>query len=1213
MRKLRKIFHKAVACLCCLSQLTVFSTTLTSAEVSPANPSTGKIVVRETSDSGTILQEAIFTLTNQKDGAIVSQKTDSQTGDITFTDLVPGTYILTETQSPVGYHPSKKQWLVNVKENGETIVSGDGVTEREEVLSPNYPQEGVYEDDKTKYNFIPVDGSQIGEQHKAWNPEPSERIIDEGTLSKKIYKVNDLEENSYGIELTVSGETTESEKTTIEEGVITDPIGEMIELQLGKDGLFDSTDYTLKGSDGSYLENGQAIGGPQKDGGVLKQAQVSYDDETKTLRVTGLTLGTDEQITLTYNIHLNPQFTSHTLYSTNGRTTLHPKGVESEIVRDFPIPQICDFSIYKNLNIREYPEITVPKERKLGKIEFRKYAFDTSVNDQGQLLENNKKLYLEGGQFELWKLNPITGHYEKDNNHKIEISAAKTGKFVFDKISPGQYRVKEIVSPPGYKDTHGAFVAEFTYTEAAEFENVTPTTKEIKNVIGGDGKVELTKMSRENGVEDILPGATFVIKDSKGNILDTQKSDNTGRLTFSELPYGIYYIEETKAPSGYERDKEPLRIYVGPDFDVPKNAVGKDVGDKVHATSGSIKSYDFNNDELIHKEVIPGQAGYLRINSEFTFDVTAINKEIKPGDYFKVKLSENLSIGGLTPDEQVVDLDIVSSAGVVAKGKYDKTTHTLTYTFTNYVENYILSKAGTSLTAYIDKKVVTDNRKVLISRSVLKKGVEKDTVSATFSVVYKGYARIKAKNYNQHSIGYHQTMLPSMGSLVTKVDEEKNKYTAYVYYNVNGDSIAYPRLNLIDTGDTINPITETTRVRIYRVNAGAMKPSFGYYEDADGNPLTGPNGRMIGEKVYDGFPKERQILLETSRYLYRHAYIVKVDGDFSDNPGNIKIEAYGDGLSYNGYRYSNRVNAYVVLNSNSSEAEGEVGLKIINKPNQITFTKTGLDDKPLPGAKFELRKKNENGHFDKVEGSERTSAGADGTFNYSKLAYGEYEVWETAVSNPNYILPNKAVATFKVNAEGRIIDVTPEDNVIRNSVSSKLKIIKQDADDTKVKLKDAVFELYKLGVTGEEKSLSKEEFEKLSADEQKGYIYSIQKGGITTTKWTTNNNGEVVIEGLVDGVYVLKEAKAPKGYGIRKETMGPIIIENGKVRDSPENESNDIFKIKYNESDSAKNTMTVHNRKLSYPSTGGLGISVFMMIGGFLMFGSVFWYRKRYL
>ncbi|MDS8132964.1 cell surface protein, partial [Streptococcus pneumoniae] len=113
-----------------------------------------------------------------------------------------------------------------------------------------------------------------------------------------------------------------------------DPMGELIDLQLGTDGRFDPADYTLTANDGSRLENGQAVGGPQNDGGLLKNAKVLYDTTEKRIRVTGLYLGTDEKVTLTYNVRLNDEFVSNKFYDTNGRTTLHPKEVEQNTVRD---------------------------------------------------------------------------------------------------------------------------------------------------------------------------------------------------------------------------------------------------------------------------------------------------------------------------------------------------------------------------------------------------------------------------------------------------------------------------------------------------------------------------------------------------------------------------------------------------------------------------------------------------------------------------------------------------------------------------------------------------------------------------------------------------------------------------------------------------------------------------------------------------------------
>ncbi|VRI34715.1 cell wall surface anchor family protein [Streptococcus pneumoniae] len=220
-------------------------------------------------------------------------------------------------------------------------------------------------------------------------------------------------------------------------------MGELIDLQLGTDGRFDPADYTLTANDGSRLENGQAVGGPQNDGGLLKNAKVLYDTTEKRIRVTGLYLGTDEKVTLTYNVRLNDEFVSNKFYDTNGRTTLHPKEVEQNTVRDFPIPKIRD--------VRKYPEITISKEKKLGDIEFIK-------------VNKNDKKPLRDAVFSLQKQHPdypdIYGAIDQNGTYQ-NVRTGEDGKLTFKNLSDGKYRLFENSEPAGYKPVQNKPIVAF--------------------------------------------------------------------------------------------------------------------------------------------------------------------------------------------------------------------------------------------------------------------------------------------------------------------------------------------------------------------------------------------------------------------------------------------------------------------------------------------------------------------------------------------------------------------------------------------------------------------------------------------------------------------------------------------------------------------------------------------------------------------------------
>lgn len=60
--------------------------------------------------------------------------------------------------------------------------------------------------------------------------------------------------------------------------------------------------------------------------------------------------------------------------------------------------------------------------------------------------------------------------------------------------------------------------------------------------------VSITKVDPE---KEVLPGATFVIKDENNKIIASKRSDEKGLVNFSQMPPGKYVVEETIAPDGY--------------------------------------------------------------------------------------------------------------------------------------------------------------------------------------------------------------------------------------------------------------------------------------------------------------------------------------------------------------------------------------------------------------------------------------------------------------------------------------------------------------------------------------------------------------------------------------------------------------------------------------------------------------------------------------
>ena len=70
-------------------------------------------------------------------------------------------------------------------------------------------------------------------------------------------------------------------------------------------------------------------------------------------------------------------------------------------------------------------------------------------------------------------------------------------------------------------------------------------------------------MDKDGG--QTLPGARFRLLDSAGNPFAEGTTDESGVLTFDNLPFGDYYLEELEAPNGYKIDRTPYVFSVTAD------------------------------------------------------------------------------------------------------------------------------------------------------------------------------------------------------------------------------------------------------------------------------------------------------------------------------------------------------------------------------------------------------------------------------------------------------------------------------------------------------------------------------------------------------------------------------------------------------------------------------------------------------------------------
>lgn len=290
------------------------------------------------------------------------------------------------------------------------------------------------------------------------------------------------------------------------------------------------------------------------------------------------------------------------------------------------------------------------------------------------------------------------------------------------------------------------------------------------------------------------------------------------------------------------------------------------------------------------------------------------------------------------------------------------------------------------------------------------------------------------------------------------------------------------------------------------------------------------------------------------------------------------------------------------------------------------------EDAPLENVEFILKRDGK-----KIENSERKSD-KNGKFGWEGLAPGKYEVWET-VPQKGYTKPSAAVATFTVDKNGEITVDQNTTIIINKKYMPDIKFKKIDGKNKK-ELEGAEFTLYKkkeATKTNDESGQNgnKQEGEKANPTEDKdkklefeAVTKEVVENGETKTKpytVTSGANGIFKFEKLEDGIYAVKETKAPKDYALLlkysfffKVEGGKIyrINEYGKYVDMKENILKDEEKAKalivnIEEVIKFNAELLVENYKAEYPSTGGVGTLPFVFIGMMIMMVGAYMFIRR--
>lgn len=873
-----------------------------------------------------------------------------------------------------------------------------------------------------------------------------------------------------------------------------------------------------------------------------------------------------------------------------------------------------------------------------------------------------KHKYLEGAEFKIEIKDGDTFRSLKEDEKNLGANDTCTsdanGTISFKGLKPGRYRLIETKAPDHYHKPDGAAVVfyiresdgkAFIIKDGREVE-LNAESNKINNVPKGTESFTVYKQGEANNA---LEGVEFTLYSIDGTKVESGITDKDGKVVFGELEFGTYILKETKTVDGYILDSTPKIINIGKDFKVPDNPdAPEDVSNAFIFDNEKFKQLRASEIRNNREEVVyPNSSESIFAELHYNIDSKV---EIKPGDTFIMEFSEDVDLDGIdkTPDNE---FDIYGPFGKFAKAEVldnYPNRRKIKYTVTNYVDQNSIENIYMLYPLYVNRFKYKTDGDVTVTATL---GKEKysDKIYVNFSNIFD------LEKTGKNLMAY-----------MRELHVDTKKFKSVVYVNPKGR----PRYNKRIFFNSNQNYTIDS-VKIYKVIDGNKNPmpySFGIdFNKPSESGLEAYKGEVTGNKN-DFIIKDTESLTEDgkTRYGSNAAYVLEVDGTV--NTGNLtdfrlgynyyeyyqKDEGHFERRWYTPFQYEDVWVAHWVEHYDpsyretfgqfyypDSKTEGIRKITLKNHKNKIVYTKVdgsiagtsvdtkqqgsaeGLNEpisvprpmfssagKALKGAEFKLKK---DGVVD--EDSLRVS-GEDGKFSWEGLAPGKYEVWETKAPK-GYPTPKEAVSSFTVNDKGEIVDIKNNTKIIINEkYKPNIEFLKVDGKDKKT-LKDAEFTLYKAETKDgspviNNGNLSFKEFQREVENNGKktNETYVVKSG----------EDGKFKFEALEDGIYAVKETKAPKDYAMLLDYALIFKVEGGKIYEVNK-AGNYVDKDKKEVTDKAQANLLVDietgkaevkpiqikNYKAEYPATGGVGALPFVFIGMMIMMVGAYMFIRR--